>query len=262
MFSSQVKREEANRVAKFRMQYKTRREMFTALEQMHQMRADGKLNKLIEIAEHELGFHFQIKSEVLMPRKREFTTEICNLIGLAYLDKLKMPNNHVESEDLKFLAEVFEVSSIQGRKKAVSYVFGNQSTYRDPAEADTSFLVFKTTINKLENRLKSSQMPIEKCYLYHEMGKLNLKQNKLIETRNFGRKIIDEAELVGNYLWAFLGQILLVRADVMQRNVYKINGALTKAYEMVKNFKNETLETLLKDCLEVSRKIQEIQEGQ
>lgn len=256
-----MKREEANRILKFRMQYKTRREMFTALEQMHQMRTDGKLNKLIEIAEHELGFHFQIKSEVLMPRKREFTTEICNLIGLAYLDKLKIPN-HFESKDLKFLAKVFEVSSNQGRKKTVSYIFGNQSTYRDPAEPDTSFLVFKKNIHKLENRLKSSTMPIERCYLYHEMGKLNLKQNKLIETRNFGKKIIDESEMIGNFLWAFLGQILLVRADVMQKNVFKINGALTKAYEMVKVLQNKTLETLLEDCLQISQIIQENHEGQ
>lgn len=255
MFSSPEKREEIKRIGKFRMQFKTRRDMFTALEQMIQMRDEGKLNKLIKIAEHELGFHFQIKPDMLMPRKNEFITDICNLIGLTHVDKLQIPKKHKRDEGLEFLAEAFEVS-IEGRKKAVPYVFGDQSTYRDPAEPDTSFLIFKQNINRLESRVRYSKISIEKCYLYHEMGKHNLKQSKFDETRNFGRKIIDEAEANGNYLWKFLGQVLIVRADVKQQNLFKITASLTKAFEMSKILGTPNLEDLIQDCITISQNIQ------
>lgn len=228
--------------------------MFTALDKMHRMRDEGNLRKLIEIAEHELGFHYQITPEALMPRKNEFTTEICNLIGLAYLDRLKMPS-HIRDEGLFFLAQVFEVS-IEGKKEALPYIFGQQSTYRDPAEPDTSFLVFKTNINRLESRVKYSKISTEKCYLYHEMGRFNLKQSKFDESRNFGRKIIDEAETIGNYLWKFLGQILIVRADVMQKNFFKIIESLTSALTMVDIFRNADLSNLIEKCLILSQQIQ------
>lgn len=252
MFSSEAKREAVSRTAKFRMQYQTRRDMFTALDKMHQMRSEGKLRKLIEIAEHELGFHFVIKPEALMPRKNEFTEEICNLIGLAFLDRLKMPT-HTEGS-LATLAAVFEVP-ISNKKVAPPYIFGQQSTYRDPAEPDTSFLVMKSNINRLEARMKSSRMAVEKCYLYHEMGRLNLKQSKFDESRKFGRKIIDEAETIGNYLWKFLGQILIVRADVMQKNVIKINESLESVLTMVDKFRNADLLNLIEDCLSISQKL-------
>lgn len=232
------------------MQYQTRRDMFTALEAMHECRARGKLEKLIKIAEQELGVHFHVKSDKLMPRKKEFTAEICNLIGLAHLDKLKMPKKRARLSDLELLAVILDVS-VADRNVAVPYKFGDQSTYRDPAEPDTSFLVFKQNINRLDERLKYSTMAIEKCHLYHEMGKQNLKQNTFDETRSFARKIIDEAHDASSYLWEFLGQILMCRADVMQKNFVKINDSFESAKKMVDVFGSPELSDVIGSCFEV-----------
>lgn len=250
MFPDPKQKARANDVSKFRMQYQTRRDMFTALDAMHDYRARGKLEKLIKIAEYELGVRYQITSERIMPRKKEFTVEICNLIGLAHLDKLRRPQSCERLSDLEVLASIFDVS-VADKNVAVPYVFGNQSTYRDPGEPDKSFLVFKRNINRLEERIKHSKMPIEKCHLYHEMGKQNLTQIKYDETRSFARKIIDEANDAGSYLWAFIGQILMCRADVMQKNFIRINDSLKALAKMVNVFENPELNDVVEACLEV-----------
>lgn len=240
----------ANKISKFHLQYQTRREMFTALDEMHECRANGKLKKLIKIAEHELGVHHQIKSEKLMPRKREFSLEICNLIGLAHLDKLKLPRNHAQLSGLELLASIMNVS-VADKNAVVPYVFGDQSTYRDPAEPNTSFLVFKQSINRLEERLKCSFMKLEKCHLHHEMGKENLKQNNFDETRGFARKVIDGARDASSLIWEVLGQILICRADVKQKNYVKINDSLKMAIKTVDGIADPALSDVISLAVEV-----------
>lgn len=208
IFPDPKQKAKADRARKFHTQYATRREMFNALDEMLKCRESGKLKKLIKIAEHELFVHHQIKSKKVMPRKKEFAMEICNLIGLAHLDKLKFPQNHAELSGLEVLASWLDISFAQ-KNVVVPYVFGNQSTYRDPTEPDTSYLVFKKEMNRLEDQIQYTSMAIEKCHLYHEMGKQNLTQNKYEETRIFARKIIDEAHAACSYLWEFLGWIMI-----------------------------------------------------
>lgn len=232
------------------MQYQTRRNMFLALDAMHRMRARGKLEKLIKIAEQELGVHYQIKSSKLMPRKEEFTTEICNLIGLTHLDRLVIPQNSSQMGALELLGTIFEVS-VADKKVVVPYIFGEQSTYRDPAKPDTSFLVFKRNIARLEDRLKQARMPIERGYLYHEMGKYNLKQINYEECRNFARKVIDEAAAASSYLWGFLGRILICRAFLMQKNVLEINENLKISLIAAQPFQNTELNRVVESCVEV-----------
>lgn len=250
MFPNSAQKAKANKISKFHSQYLIRRETFLALDEMHKMRADGKLEKLIKLAEHELGVRYQINSDKLMPRKKEFLTEICNLIGLALLDRLKLPLNSMPMSGLQQLAAVFEVS-IAGKKVVAPYVFGDQSTYRDPAEPDTAFLVYKRKVTRLEQRIKQSSMPMEKCHLYHEMGRQNLTQKNYEETRNFGRKIIVEAAAIGSYLWKFLGQVLICRAFLAQKNFIEMNDNLKVALKLVDVFGNPELRRVIEFCVKV-----------
>lgn len=252
MFPDPKQKEKAKRDIKYRMQYHTSREISNALDEMLECRRSGKLKKLIKIAERELGVHHQIKSNEMMPRKKEVAAEICNLIGLAHLDKLNLPQNYAQLSGLELLASILKVS-LANKYAVVPYVFGDQKTYRDPGEPDTSFLEFKANIKRLENRLKYASMPIEKCHLWHEMGKQNLTQTKFDESRSFARKVIDEAHDAGSYLWEFLGRILVCRADVMQKNLIKINGSLKAAEKLVPTFENPDLADAISTAIEVRR---------
>jgi hypothetical protein len=130
MFPDPRQKEKANRTSQFRMQYQTRRDMFTALEEMHECRTSGKLEKLIKIAERKRGMLFQIKSDKLMPRKMKFTEEFCNLIGLANLDYLEMPQNSALLSNLQQLASIFDV---RGELNSRSSVYAwNRSIRRAP----------------------------------------------------------------------------------------------------------------------------------
>lgn len=251
MFPNPKQKEKANRVSEYRMKYSTCRDVFNSMEEMLKCRELGNLKKLIKIAEHELGIHHQIKSEKAMPRKKEFAIEICNLIGMAHLDKLKIPQNYADLSGLEVLAKLFNVS-IANKNAVVPYVFGDQNTYRDPAEPNTSFLVFKQHVDRLEKRLKNSSMAIEKCYLLHEMGKQNLSQNKYDETRMFARKVIDESHAARSYLWEFLGHVLNLRADVKQKFFIKINDSLKTVKEMVDNDIGMLLDPDLKEAISMA----------
>ena len=232
------------------MQYRTCRDIFLALEEIHKLRASGKLEKLIKTAEHELGVHYQIKSDKLMPRKKEFTAEICDLIGLAHLDRLQFSQNKKSMSGLEQLAAIFEVS-ITSKKLGVPYVFGNQRTYRDPAKPDTSYLGFKRNVNRLEGLLKQARLPIEKCHLYHEMGKANLVQNNYEEARSFARRVIEEAVAAENVLWKFLAQILICRAFLKQKNIIETFDCLKVANSFVDVFKNPKLSDVIAECVKV-----------
>lgn len=232
------------------MQYRTCRDIFLALEEIYKMRASGKLEKLIKIAEHELGVHYQIKSDKLMSQKKEFTAEICDLIGLAHLDRLHFPQNKNSMSGLEKLAAIFEVS-IASMKLVVPYVFGNQRTYRDPAKPDTSYLGFKRNINRLEGLLKQARQPIEKCHLYHEMGKANLVQNNYEESRGFARRVIEESVTAENVLWKFLAQILICRTFLKQKKIIETCDSLKVANNFVDVFKNPKLSAVIAECVEV-----------
>lgn len=253
MFFNVHHKEKARRTNLKRVKYRTCRDMFIALDKMSELRMMGKLKNLIEVAEYELGTHYQIKSDKAMPRKKEFVKEICNIIGLAHVDKLKWSSKYEHFMQIELLAKIFNVN-IQDKNLTVPYKFGDQSTYRDPAEPDTSFLVFKQNINRLEERLKNSRIPLERCHIYHELGKQNLTQSKYDEVRNFAKKVIAESNNCSR-LWEFLGVILVCRADIMQQNTTKFVDSVTTAINIAEEFNNESLNEILGIARETALKM-------
>jgi hypothetical protein len=243
-------RERSKQVNRCRMQKQTERASLAALAAMRDCRTRGDLAKLIKIAERELGLQYQIKQAKVVPRRQEFTVEICNLIGQAHVDKLKLPTSRSGLDGPRLLSLVFGVNSTD-KRSVVPYVFGDESTYRDPAKPDTSFLVFGRNIKRLEERLKHSSMPIEKCYLLHEIGKQNLTQGKFSETRSVAGRIIDEAREAQSRLWEFLALALICRVDVSQKDFVKINQSLKEALTAADALANPALSDVIASALAV-----------
>jgi hypothetical protein len=235
--------------------------MLSALENIRKYRAIGELDKLIKIAEHELGERFRIYSPKLIPLKNDFIADICNYIALGHIDKLTKLSTKITTasyDDYGILMKIFELPL---RPIAIPYLFGDQNTYRDPAEPDMSFLVFKNNINRLERRLEQQPMlRIERCHLYHEMGRENLKQQRIDEARTYGRRIVTEAQGV-SYFWIFLGYVMICRADVLQKLFKKAHETLTDAFQMIDIFKSDELKCVIATALEVSHSILYIQLG-
>lgn len=245
--------ERFNNVVRKRLQYKIHREIFVSLVAMVECREEGKLDKLIKLAEHELGEHFRIYSAKLIPCINEFTVKICNYIALAHVDKLKLPlrEHSTCNDDYKLLMKILNIPIIN-RNVAVTYVFGDQTTYRDPAEPDTSLNSYKDNINRLDRRLQQKPMlKIEICHLLYEKGREGLKQQRIDEARTNGRKIVETAQGV-SHLWIFLGHLMICRADIMQRIFHKAKQSLAEAMNITKVYDCEELKVALNAAYEVN----------
>lgn len=237
------------------------RAVFTAMREMIRWREEGKLKNLIEVAEFELGERFQVHSNKLIPRKNEFTIKICNYIALAHLDKLLNQSLLEDSakildasadENYKRLGVLFGVQT-RNQNVIVSYIFGDQSTYSDPAESETIsiFNTFKENIARLGNRLRQTPMlPIEKCHLLYEMGRANLNQQLIEETRNYGRRVVEMSENV-SHLWSFLGYVLVVRAEILQKNFKRIQDSLNEASKKLDVLNIDKLRMVMNEAKEV-----------
>lgn len=257
IFRNEKQRMDVCIVRSFRNRHRLCRDMFTALSEMVRWRKEGKLENLIKIAEYELGYRFRVHSNKLIPRKDEFTVKICNYIALAHLDKiLNQKILQDTSDDYRCLGFLFGLKT-SSSNTVVTYIFGDQSTYRDPTETETqlSFMAFKDNMGRLEERVAQSPMlKIEKCHLNYEMGRANLKQHLIDETRNYGRHVIEMSKNV-SHLWSFLGHVLVVRADIMQKNFSKLLDSLNEATKKVDVFKSERLKNVFDDAIKVGKNL-------
>lgn len=256
IYRNEKQRRDACIIRSFRSRHRLCRAMYTALSEMVRWREEGKLENLIKVAEYELGYRYRVHSNKLIPCKDEFTVKICNYIALAHLDKIlnqKLPED--TSDDYQCLGKLYGLKT-SSSNAVVQYVFGDQSTYRDPTETETqlSFMAFKENMNRLEERIAQRPMlKIEKCHLNYEMGRANLKQHLIDETRNYGRRVIEMAKNV-SHLWSFLGHVLVVRADIMQKNFSKLLDTLNEAAKKVEVFENKELENIFVIAKEVRKK--------
>lgn len=236
MYRSEKHRLRVCAVRSYRNSHRLCRAVFTAMREMIRWREAGKLENLIKVAEFELGERFRVHSNKLIPRKNEFTIKICNYIALAHLDKLLNQARSEEEldaspeENYKRLGNIFGVQT-RNQNVVVSYIFGDQSTYRDPTESETlsTFNTFKENIGRLGDRLRQSPMlPIEKCHVLYEMGRANLNQQLIEETRNCGRRVVEMSKNV-SHVWSFLGYVMILRAEILQKNFKRIYGSWKEA---------------------------------
>lgn len=236
------------------MQYKIRREMFTALEDVQACYVEKRLEDLIKIAEGELGVRYRIHPSYLMPRRNEFIIEICNYIALAHFDDIIKSLSLLNSNDYEDYDILKKLLGIYWETKNIfkPYVFGDQSTYRDPAEPNTSYMTFYNKIVRIERRLSQKPMlKIERCHLLYEMGRANLEQLRPDEAREIGEKIVENAEGV-SYLWLFLGKLTISRADILQKQFKDAVKVMEDVVSMVDIFKSQELKMVIEHAFEVS----------
>lgn len=52
----------------------------------------------MKYTEGVLGLYFQLKTHRILPRKVEFINEICGIVALFYVNRLKVRENHVHGK--------------------------------------------------------------------------------------------------------------------------------------------------------------------
>ncbi|XP_039447380.1 uncharacterized protein LOC120426652 [Culex pipiens pallens] len=226
----------------FKARYQTYRDVLNQLDHMHELRKQGNLEMLRIYVGDVLWDYYQIKTERVFPDRYKYVNEVCNLVGLAITDGLQISPVLMDEPLKERLAVLFDLPIGKDEEEVVVPIFGDKSTYRDPAAPDYGYIAYKNRISRLEKRVPYSRYPIERAFLYHEMCRHHLDAGKLDETRIMARKVIDEATQSGSPLWKFLGVLAIVKADAQQMNLDRLVDSLEEAEEAVLPLEDERLQ--------------------
>lgn len=236
------------------MKLKVCREMMTALKSIQKCLDEGKLEKLINLAEYELGFRYRIYPIFTMPNREEYIIDVCNYVALAHINdiiKSASLTQHPDCRDFVFLKKLLRINW-KIKRALVEYVFGDQSTYQDPAEQNVPEKEYTERMEELSERMDQKPMlKIEMCHLIYETGRIKLRYNYCDEAREMGLRLITYADGV-SYAWIFLGRIMVCRADILEKRFKECEEKMEEIVSMIDMFKSDELKSVIERAFEVS----------
>uniref|UniRef100_A0A182W1C4 Uncharacterized protein n=1 Tax=Anopheles minimus TaxID=112268 RepID=A0A182W1C4_9DIPT len=231
---SNKRRELCEGDALFQFQYRAYRAVYNQFDRMHELREQGKTFELLRYGGDILNEFYKTTTTRVLPEKSKLVRELCNLIGLAVLDRLRIPPGLMDVPPEKRLLLLFEVPPAKETKVVVP-VFGDISTYRDPTEPDHDYLRYKGKIAELERRYQRVQYPIERCLIDYQMARQHLLNGWLDDVKVIGNRMIDEAIGCGSHLWQLIGQLTVAKALCAQNNLEQLTVLLRTAAKLVES---------------------------
>lgn len=145
-------------------------------------------------------------SLTLLPRKAELLCQILHYKGLASI-KLKNYDQAVET----FSAEqnvAFKNKLSEMKSRALDYMgksYALKQSYGEAAEV-------------WESRIPLTKTPLDRSYLFHEIGRCYLELFKVDIARYYAINSFDEAMKINDYIWAMNAKILLGQIDCKLTN--------------------------------------------
>lgn len=235
-----------------RIQFRTRREAYEQLATIKKLR-NTNLRKMLDFVENALANFYAIKTHRVFPRKFEFINEICNVVGLAYVERLTIPQKLMVVPLSERMSLLLRIPPEHKVVEDVVKKFGEKSM--SSADLDSHFLKYKKKIDHFERRLLHAKYPIEKCYLYHEISLLHVAQRKLDEAKQIGRKMVEQSHNCGNFVWILLGYLSVVKAELLQGQIKGVAEKLQILEEIQGNYNEFVIQfiktaKMLTECLD------------
>ena len=236
------------------IQYRTRRLAFQQLVNIKRL-FNIDFTEMLKYIEQIMCEFYAIKTNRVFPRKFEFTSEIYNIVGLGYLKLLKVSPTLMKlrsSERMCAILRIPKEKKTDEDQVNVVTKFGDRKGFTDPEAVDTNYFAYKQNIDHFDKRLLLAKYPIEKCYIMHEMARLHLCQRKLDETKQLGVKIIEQANLCGNYVWLLHGKLTIIRGETAQGYVDEVGDKLEELISLEQHF-DDSLGHYLRTALLVNK---------
>uniref|UniRef100_A0A182IQJ5 Uncharacterized protein n=1 Tax=Anopheles atroparvus TaxID=41427 RepID=A0A182IQJ5_ANOAO len=221
---------EIDQLLKYR--YRAFRAVYNQLDHLTELRLQGRLGELLRFAGEILHDFYKTTTVRVLPEKGKLVREICNLVGLAVLDRLRIPPTLMDEPVEKRLLLLFAIPPAK-ESEVVVPVFGDIATYRDPTEPDHGYLRYKSKIAELERRYRHVQYPIERCFRDYQMAREHLVNGWLDDVKVMGQRMIDEAIGCGSHLWQLIGQLTIARAFCAQHNLEQLAVWLRTAGKLI-----------------------------
>lgn len=93
----------------------------------------------------------------------------------------------------------------------------------------------------IHNRLEEARTLEECMFAYYELCRLYLDLKQYDLARLFGRKCLSEGYRCNNVSWIINAKMLMVRADIQQRNRNDARTALNEVLHIANKMKNKIL---------------------
>uniref|UniRef100_A0A182M9N5 Uncharacterized protein n=1 Tax=Anopheles culicifacies TaxID=139723 RepID=A0A182M9N5_9DIPT len=223
---------EMEELLKFR--YRAYRAVYNQFDRMYELREQGNMLELLRFGGDILDGFYKITTVRVLPDKGKLVRELCNLIGLAVLDGLRIPPGLMDVQPEQRLLLLFAIPPAK-ESKVVVPVFGDISTYRDPTEPDHDYLRYKGKIEELERRYQRVQYGIERCLIDYQMARQHLLNGRLDDVKVMGNRMIDAAIGCGSHLWQLIGQLTIAKALCAQHNLEQLTVQLRATAKLVQS---------------------------
>lgn len=211
-----------------------------------EMKAKNQLEKIKKISETDfprlLTFvedimtnFYLMKSVKVFPKKVEYLNTIYNIVGTCYIQKIQIPSADIPNN-------AFALSNAALSYQHHGFVIPKKFNIRPG---------FKNPNDHFLKRLHYSNIPIEKCYILHQLSRLYFKQEKYMESKEMGEELINISRSLNNYIWMLLGylRVMLVDATIGELdnvivNVEAVSKWKENVPEPIWNFLKKTVSTI------------------
>ncbi|XP_017056325.1 LOW QUALITY PROTEIN: uncharacterized protein LOC108098116 [Drosophila ficusphila] len=234
----------------FRIQYQTRRNMFSILRTIQVLRKKKDIKRLRKFVEDVMGNYVVIKTNRLMPWKTEFMNEVYNNLALSLCEQYRLPSTRVTPYDKSAMCQLLNIP-IAKPLEHTEFIFGDRSTYSTyagPERQTTDRLADQNYIDYLEKRLVFARLPIERSYLLHELADRHMLKNHFIQSLSYAQKSVDEARGCNSRIWEFLSTMLMAKSHAVLHKYERQTEVLNSAYALATELKSPPLCTFIELC--------------
>ncbi|KAF9824669.1 hypothetical protein SFRURICE_004126 [Spodoptera frugiperda] len=178
----------------------------------------------------------------LLPGKDKFLQELHDIVGNAFLDQKRVRANMSEAdrERRAFILLGMTVSREPSRDSVLRV--------RPPAPPRDA----KVRIRTLERALSMSTRESERCYLLHELARLNVDTKQPLKARVYATKCQTEAKASNQRSWLLNAQFLLARCHLLQNNRPEARAVLLEAAGLARSYGYGEVADFYDTCVNVS----------
>ncbi|XP_034108545.1 uncharacterized protein LOC117570798 [Drosophila albomicans] len=230
----------------YRTQYQLHRNMIAHLKEIHRLRKEKRLQKLVSYVEKIMGKDYVKRTNRVMCWKFEFVNEVYNISALALTEQYSIPKNFRPSNASMVQLLHLPADTI---KEIVPFVFGDRSTHDATDTLDIEGKKLRKRISHLENLIRFTNFSIEKCYLYYQISDVYLSQGHSEECCFNARKAIKESEICNNLIWKFLSNVQIIKANRILHKVERVGEALEKTLPIAEQLCSSRLVNFIEICI-------------
>ncbi|KAJ2946074.1 hypothetical protein O0L34_g4993 [Tuta absoluta] len=212
--------------------------LISAAEAMFEKRDTAKCLENAEFAMEQINR----KPTNMMPGKDKFLQQLQDIVAKAFLDQKRVGEKQSECDREKRAFVLLGIAlSREPSRDSVLKV-------RPPAPPRDA----KRRLRALEVALDASARPAERCYLLHELARLNIDTKQTQKARYFAYKCQSEARATKQRSWLLNATFLLARGHILQNNRQEARAALIEGAGLARSYRMPEVAEFFDTCVNVS----------